>query len=145
MRRLAYLPLALLLTGCAGVTHQRYVLMPAPNECQATEARPSAFSTIVGVVCWDADAKPIGMAGAGGTSSAAVATSLIGSAAMIAGPVAGAAILGANLVQAAKSINGATINAVTSGSVSTTGTVTVGAIPPVNVNPVTGTFNLVGP
>lgn len=133
------------LTGCTSVTHQRYALTPEPNACQATEARPSAFSTIVGVVCWNAEGKPIGMAGAGGTSAAAVATSLVGSAASVAGPVVGAVILGGKLVEAAQVIDGATINAITSGSVSTSGTVNVGSIPAVNVNPVAGTFNLVGP
>ena len=148
MKRIAWLFLSLMLialTGCATVRHERYVLTPEPNTCQATEARPSAFSTIVAAVCWDANTKPIGMAGAGGTSAAAVATSLIGSAASVAGPVVGAVILGSKLVEAAGTINGATINAVTSGSVSTTGTVNVGSIPNVSVNPVSGTFNLVGP
>ena len=148
MRRITQMSLIVTLlaaTGCASVTHQRYALTPEAQTCQATETRPSAFSTIVAVVCWGADGTPIGMAGGGGTSGAAVAISLIGSAAMVAGPVAGAAILGSNLVQAAKSINGSTINAVTTGNVTTSGTVSVGSVPNVNVNPVTGTFNLVGP
>ena len=148
MKRITGLSLGLILlatTGCAAVRHERYVLTPEPNACQATETRPSMLSTIVGVVCWDHTGRAIGMAGAGGMSTAGVVTSLIGSAASVAGPVVGAAILGSKLVEAAGAINGATINAVTSGSVSTTGTVNVGSIPNVSVNPVTGTFNLVGP
>lgn len=146
------LTLALAATGCATVTHQRYALTPAPNECQATEARPTWQSNIVGVVCWDAQGKPIGMGAAAGTSTAAVTTSLIGSTSTL---VQSAATLGAGaliadgLRGAAKTIDGATIKAVTSGSVTTTGTVggtvNVGSIPNVSVNPVTGAFQLLAP
>ncbi len=128
------------LAGCTGIVHQRYALTPSPNECQATETRPTWMSTVVGVVCWDANGRPIGMAGGTGTSAASVTTSLIGSAAAVAGPVAGAAILGGKIVDAAKVLDGSTVNAVTSGTVK--GTVSVGKIPPITISPATGTLKL---
>ena len=133
-KRLAVIvSLGALLTGCATVDHMRYSLTPAPNECQASQPR-TFLSTALSVVCWDANASPIGMGVASGTSAAGVTTSLIGAAATVAGPVAGAAILGGKLVEAAKAIP-TNINAVTTGTVTTTGNVTA-TIPPVQVAPI---------
>lgn len=147
------------LTGCAaGVTHMRYSLEPRPNECQSTESRPTWQSNIVSTVCWDAQGNPIGMGSAPGTSTAAVATSLIGStatAAAGASTIVGATILGKDVIRAADKLGNMTVtttgNVTTSGTVtgSVTGTIaplTVQPIPPLTVQPVpplTGTINLV--
>lgn len=86
--------------GCAGVKTRRYALEPAPNSCQASETRASAFSTITAVICWDADGKVIGMASTGGQPVASVATAIIGAA----GTVAGAAIIGGAIAQVGQSL-----------------------------------------
>lgn len=151
--------LALLaLTGCATAPITiEYALTPKPNVCAATESRPTWQSNIVGVVCWDADAKPIGMGAAGGTSTAAVTTSLIGSTATLAAGAAtlgGAAIVADGLRDAAKLMpTTITTTGTVSGNVTTSGTVT-GTIAPLTVQPIptltvapvpplTGTINLV--
>ena len=88
--------------GCAGIRTMRYTLAPAPNACQATETRVTAFSTVAVVVCWDATGQVIGMASARGEPVAALGTAAIGAA----GTIMGAAVLGGALLGTARIVSG---------------------------------------
>ena len=89
------------LTACASVKHVHYELAPHANRCQVTEARVSGLSTLVSGVCWDAEGKVIGMAGAGGKPALSVPLDVLQSAAYILGPY----LLGQALIKAAGNIS----------------------------------------
>ena len=120
------------LAGCAGVTELHYVLKPQPNTCQVTEARATAFSTLVNGVCWDGEGRVIGMTGAGGKPGASVPLEILGAVATVAAPAVGAYILGTYMLRSAETLQGVKI---TVPEVPVRGTVDLPAnVPPITVN-----------
>ena len=96
--------LLILLPACTGIHTTTYALTPEANLCQVTEVRVTSLSTLVSGVCWDAEKRPIGMAGGSGKPTISVPLEILSSAAAIAGPVGGAYILGRYLLQSSKEI-----------------------------------------
>ena len=94
----------LVLAGCTGIHTATYPLTPEANLCQVTEVRVTSLSTLVSGVCWDAEKRPIGMAGGSGKPTISVPLEILSSAAAVAGPVGGAYILGRYLLQSSKEI-----------------------------------------
>src|SRR5438093_12900556 len=88
-------------SACCGlkVTKVLFDLDPKPNHCQVTEIRASGLSTLISGVCWDKDAKVIGMAGAGGKPAISVPLDLAQSASYVIGPSLPAWILGKGLIK----------------------------------------------
>ena len=94
------LVLLLLLSGCAGQTTEQVVLNPAPNTCQATEVRASAFSTAVMGACWNERGEMVNAQWIEGQAVVSVPLAIMGAGATL----GSAAILGSKIVKAAKSI-----------------------------------------
>src|SRR5438552_17092421 len=104
-RALSLLPVACGIAGCGiKVTQVQFALDPKPNHCQVTEIRASGLSTLISGVCWDKDAKVIGMAGAGGKPAISVPLDLAQSASYVVGPSLAAWILGQGLATAASNV-----------------------------------------
>ena len=99
---LALLTLPPLLAACTSVKSVHYELQPKANECQITEVRASGLSTLVSGICWDAEGRVIGMAGAGGKPAISVPLDVLQSAAYVLGPY----LLGQALIKAAGGIKG---------------------------------------
>jgi hypothetical protein len=57
-------------SACATVRSEQVAFRKQPGHCQVTEVRPSVFSTVSYVVCWDQEGKEIGMTGGSGTAIA---------------------------------------------------------------------------
>jgi len=105
-RALSLLLVACAIAGCGiKVTQVQFALDPKPNHCQVTEIRASGLSTLISGVCWDKDAKVIGMAGAGGKPAISVPLDLAQSASYVIGPSLGAWILGQGLIKAAGNVH----------------------------------------
>src|SRR5438093_13315561 len=88
-------------SACCGlkVTKVLFDLYPKPNHCQVTEIRASGLSTLISGVCWDKDAKVIGMAGAGGKPAISVPLDIAQSARYVIGPSMAAWIFGQGLIK----------------------------------------------
>ncbi len=105
-RALSLLLVACAIAGCGiKVTQVQFALDPKPNHCQVTEIRASGLSTLISGVCWDKDAKVIGMAGAGGKPAISVPLDLAQSASYVIGPSLAAWILGQGLIKAAGNVH----------------------------------------
>lgn len=88
------------LAGCTGVTTQRLALRPAPDECEVHEVRPSWFSTLTLGVCYDSEARPLGLASGTGRAVVDVPLEVLGAGATL----GGAAILANGLRGAAAAL-----------------------------------------
>ncbi len=92
----------LILAGCTNSTTKRIDVVPMANSCQVTEIRPTAMSTLVLGICWDAQGAPIGMAGAGGQAVVSIPLAVLGAGAI----VGGAYVLGGRLGGLAVDVEG---------------------------------------
>ena len=112
----------LLLSGCASQHTEHIVLTPAPNTCQATEVRPTMFSTAVMGACWDMDGRIVNAEWIGGQAIVSVPIAILGAGASL----GSAYIMGSNMVKAAKSIpTEFDVNQIMSGEVAVNGAVDV--------------------